>query len=86
MTRSEVLAEADRLVSVERAAVYGDAAESFARIAALWSTDLGIPLTAHDVARLMILLKLSRGRSSREHMDSWVDIAGYAALAGELAA
>jgi hypothetical protein len=41
------------------------------------------PLTARDVAWLMVLLKVAR-EIHAPHEDNPVDVAGYAALAGEL--
>ena len=81
--RATILAEAARLVSVDRAAQYGDAEESFCRIAGLWSAYLGIEIKATDVALMMCCLKISRAKGGGSG-DSWIDIAGYAALGGEL--
>lgn len=83
MTRSEILAEAARLVTQDRAAVYGDHVELYDRIAGLWSVDLGVPLTHVDVLRLMTLLKVARAKLRPGHADSVVDACGYLALMGE---
>jgi hypothetical protein len=32
----------------------------------------------------MIAVKLARLKTSPDHIDSWVDLAGYAAIGGEL--
>ena len=64
----------------------GDAVD---RIAALWGTYLGHPITAADVCLLMVLLKVARAATpeGQAHDDNWLDIAGYAALgAGRAAA
>ena len=37
-----------------------------------------------DVAMLMVLVKIARTKSSPEHSDNYVDMAGYSALASEL--
>ena len=68
----------------DRNTQYGDPADSFGRIAALWTALLGHEVTATDVARCMIALKLSRSLSATDP-DSWTDIAGYAAHAAGLA-
>ena len=65
---------------------YGDARVSHERIAALWSAFLGITVEPWQVDVLMILMKCSRLATSPDKTDSWVDIAGYAALGGTLAA
>jgi hypothetical protein len=84
MQRSECLVTAEGAVTRDRAATHGRAEDSFGAIAALWSADLGIPITAIDVARLMVLFKVARARGNPGHADSWVDIAGYAAIGCEL--
>lgn len=83
MSRSAILASADVLINGDRAAAYGSAEESFGRIAAMWSAYLGITVRSRDVALMMVLLKVSRA-SGRSDPDDLIDIAGYAALAGEL--
>jgi hypothetical protein len=85
MTRAEILDHARQAITVDRAATHGEAEDTFALIAALWSADLGVQLKAVDVARLMVLFKLARAKRNPGHADSWVDMAGYAAIAGELA-
>lgn len=64
-----------------RGADYGDPVANHERIAALWSAFLGFEVSAHDVAVCMILVKVSRLASSPGHVDSLVDIDGYARIA-----
>jgi hypothetical protein len=91
MLRSEVLDKACELISKDRAETYGDARDSFECIAALWTAYLlnhrgsEVGLNTADVAAMMTLMKVSRLRFAQEYADSWVDIAGYAALGCELA-
>ena len=85
MTRTEILDEAARLITGSRQDVYGDARAMHGRIAAYWSAHLDHPVSAADVAVMMGLLKLARAKASPTHMDSYVDAASYAALAGEMA-
>lgn len=85
MTRTEILEAARHAVTVDRAATHGAAEDSFDRIARLWAADLGVPITGLDVARLMVLFKVARARGNPGHADNWLDMAGYAALAGEMA-
>ncbi|QDH93005.1 hypothetical protein SEA_STEPHIG9_56 [Mycobacterium phage Stephig9] len=86
MTES-ILQEAERLINGDRAATYGDASKSFWDIAERWNVELmdklNQSLTAHDVAHMMIQLKLSRARNGF-HRDSYVDIGGYAGLTERL--
>ncbi len=83
--RGAVLSRAASLITGDRQADYGDAAESFDRIATMWSAYLGATVKAHDVAAMMALLKISRSLESPTKGDSWTDLAGYAALGAELA-
>lgn len=85
MTRSDILNEASRLINGDRAVDYGDARTSFEDIAVVWSTILWHQVSPQDVARCMIALKIVRLSASPQKVDSWVDIAGYAALGGEIA-
>ena len=88
MKRDEILKTAGHLISKDRHDTYGDSATSHSRIAAFWSAYLDIELSAVDVASMMVLMKVSRskGGSTSPHLDNFVDICGYAALAGEMAA
>jgi hypothetical protein len=84
MKRDDILREAERLVSVDRADDYGDARENFGNIANLWSSYLKIPMSDCDVAIMMTLLKIGRLKTALKHTDSWIDACGYMALGGEL--
>ena len=52
-------------------------------IAKLWSAIFDKEITPHMVACAMISLKLARISREHEPKDSFVDIAGYAAIGGE---
>jgi hypothetical protein len=75
--------EAKTIVAGDRASDYGDASESFTRIAKLWSAYTGTNISPWDVAQMMILLKVSRAKTSRKR-DTLVDIVGYAECASQL--
>jgi len=83
--RAGVLREAEALVCGARQRDYGPPAESFGRIAALWSAYLGRAVTPAQVAGCMALLKIARLAYQPAHRDSAVDSCGYLALAAELA-
>jgi len=85
MSRSDILAEAERCITVDRANIYGPAENSFGLIAAYWSSHLDHPVSATDVAVMMALFKLARIKGNPGHADSWVDGIGYLAIGGELA-
>jgi hypothetical protein len=80
------LLAADKCITRDRAATHGDAEDSFQAIGDLWSCYLGLNtrLLPHDVAIMMVLFKVARFKSNASHMDNAVDMAGYAALAGEI--
>ena len=84
MDRSEVLSKAAELISGDRQATYGDAKEMHSYIGGMWSAYLGVQLSPVDVAAMMVLMKVARTKGTRKHIDNWVDICGYAALAGEM--
>jgi hypothetical protein len=64
---------------------YGRPESSFATIAQLWSTLFGHQVEPHQVALALDLLKTARLMSCPNHVDSWVDKAGYAACGAEVA-
>ena len=80
-----ILEEANSLISKDRHNDHGPADKSFERIAKFWSLILDTPVQPHQVAQCMIALKLSRINHSSVNNDNWIDIAGYAALGGEIA-
>jgi hypothetical protein len=81
--RQSLVEEATAIVAGDRAADYGDVNESFARIAKLWSAYTGSHISSWDVAQMMILLKVSRAKTSTKR-DTLVDIIGYAECANQL--
>ena len=66
-----------------REQMYGPAAEGFEAIAARWSLVLGIEVSPAQVALCLIDLKLARLTRDPSHLDSIVDVAGYAACLRE---
>lgn len=84
-TRKRVLSEAEKCVCGQREKDYGTPEDNFGRIAEFWTTYMGVEFGTVDVAIMMALLKISRLSNNPEHMDNWVDLAGYAACGGEIA-
>tara|TARA_R110000772_G_scaffold196738_1_gene307514 strand:+ start:732 stop:998 length:267 start_codon:yes stop_codon:yes gene_type:complete len=84
MNRADTLTAAAQAVTVDRAATYGDLEDGFNDIARIWSVRLGKPITAAQVAIMMIDLKSVRAWGNPAHDDNWVDIAGYAACGAEV--
>lgn len=69
----------------ERRKVYGDPRRSMEAVARRWSITLGHPVTPAQVVLCLIDLKLARLARDPSHEDSIVDVAGYAAVLGEVA-
>ena len=82
---SAILAEANVTITGAREEEYGDKIVSFKRIATIWSAILDVEVLPHQVALCMAGLKISRAAGNPTHHDSWVDIAGYAAIGATLA-
>ncbi len=81
---SDLLVEANKLVGGDRQKDYGDKVENHSNIAKLWSAYLDISVTAHDVALMMVLLKMARTKLGAVSRDTYVDMAAYGAIAGEI--
>ena len=84
MNRGEILQEAARLTAKDRQNIYGDPRTNHRRIADLWTTYLEHEITPQQVAICMALVKVARLMQT-ETEDSFVDLAAYAAIAGEIA-
>lgn len=87
-TRKTILDAAEKCVCRDRQDTHGRPEDSFGAIADLWTAYLGTgqEIDPVDVANMMILLKIGRAKENPKHQDNWVDMAGYAACAGEIAA
>jgi hypothetical protein len=84
MNRSDLLEDAFNATR-SRGENYGTPFDNFNNIAALWSAYKEVPFTVKDVGMMMTLLKVARLKHS-DHDDSFVDIAGYAAVTCEAVA
>jgi hypothetical protein len=85
MNRDLVLQTAAAAISGDRDDVYGSPEDNWVRIADMWTAILGYRITPTQTGLCMIAVKMSRLVNTPAHADSWVDIAGYAALASEVA-
>jgi len=88
--REKILSKAKDAVCKSRQSTYGDIEDSFDRIAVMWSAYLkglkeSSELDGRNVALMMIMLKIARSEHKTDYDDNYVDIAGYAANAAELA-
>ncbi len=96
MKRSDVLNEAFECVCCTREKTYGTPEENFNTVGLLWAVYLRaahpelaykLPINginAKDVAVMMSLFKVAR-IATGSSADNFIDLAGYAALAGEIA-
>lgn len=93
--REKILEMAKTCVCGAREEDYGVPEDNFKVIAALWETYIrarcvapeeDVCIDPEDVAMMMALLKIGRIASGTGTADSYVDIAGYAACGGEIAA
>lgn len=85
VSRADILDRAKAIVTGEREKQYGKPEDNFAIIAELWGTYTGYKFSPVDVAMMMVLLKVARIKTGVGTVDSFVDLAGYAACAGEIA-
>lgn len=85
VSRADILDRAKAIVTGEREKQYGKPEDNFAIIAELWGTYTGYKFSPVDVAMMMALLKVARIKTGVGTVDSFVDLAGYAACAGEIA-
>lgn len=92
MKRAEILDSAKEIVTKDREQ-YGAPEDNFATIAEFWTTYVktkcvspgtDVNISSADVGAMMILLKTARIAGGSEKADNFIDIAGYAACAGEL--
>lgn len=82
MDRFDLLDAAKETVS-GRADEYGTPWQNHERIAVMWTAILGVEVEPEQVALCMAALKIARLAANRDHQDSWVDLAGYAATGSE---
>jgi hypothetical protein len=83
MTGEDLLQHAAAVVR-DRRRTYGDPTDLFERVAVRWSQVLGSKVTAAQVGLCLIDLKLARLVGDPKHLDSLVDVAGYAACVREV--
>ena len=91
MKASDILTRAAALVGGDRENTHGSKLRNHWNIATMWNAYLSIrresagPLTALDAAHMMALLKIARTQLGAHNPDDYIDMAGYAGCAGEIA-
>lgn len=80
----EQLLQQSMQIFEERRANYGLAKHHFRDVARRWSLILNCQITPQQVVACLIELKLARLKENPAHLDSIIDIAGYAAVMAEV--
>jgi hypothetical protein len=78
----EFLNEAKAIIQ-DRGMEYGHPSDNMQRTAALWSSYLEMPITDYQVAMCLALVKIARSMETGK-TDTYIDLAAYAAIAGQL--
>lgn len=84
MYAKDILNEAAEIIDA-RGFDYGYAPNNMAQTAALVSEYLDYPVNPSQMAGIMVLVKLARTKESPSKLDHWVDLCGYASIAGHCA-
>jgi hypothetical protein len=93
MNRSEILDAVKKTICNDRQDVHGNPEDTHELIANLWSAYAEnscfteghfVGFDGQDVAVMMCLFKIARHAMNPKHLDSLVDLIGYAAIAVEL--
>ena len=82
MKANDYLTEA-RAIIQDRGLDYGHPSDNMSRTARLISAYLEMPITDYQVAGIMVLVKLARSMETGT-VDTYVDLAGYAGIMGQL--
>jgi Domain of unknown function (DUF6378) len=83
MNGPELLEHAAGIVN-RRRRDYGEPVDLFEAVAARWSLSLGTRISPAQVVLCLIDLKIARLARDPRHLDSQVDVAGYAAVLREV--
>ena len=88
LSAEAVCKEAARLVAGPRYKTHGNPQVMCGNIAALWNAYLGPALSRdlepHEVAIMLLLLKIARTKAGEFNPDDYLDQAGYAGIACEI--
>lgn len=82
---AQTLYKAALLIDGDRNDQHGDRLACHSEIAKAWSWWKGVEFTPHDVAMMMSLLKTARMKTGDFNKDCYIDLCGYASIAGEFA-
>jgi hypothetical protein len=82
MNSGDFLTEAKAIIQ-DRGLQYGHPQDNMQRTARLLSAYLDMPIHDYQVAGIMVLVKLARSMENAS-VDTYVDMAAYAAISGAL--
>jgi|TARA_Y100000310_G_scaffold342679_1_gene446898 hypothetical protein len=84
MRAADILQAAEKAVTHDRHVTYGEARDNMRLVANLWSAYLRCTITPEQVPILLALMKIARTQGGHGTDDNFIDLAGYAAIAGQL--
>ena len=82
MNARDYLNEAGATIQ-DRGLDYGHPSDNMQRTASLWSAYLEMPINDYQVAMCMALVKIARSMETPKS-DTYIDLAAYVAIAGQL--
>jgi hypothetical protein len=82
MNAGDFLTEAKAIIQ-DRGMEYGHPSDNMQRTASLWASYLEMPITDYQVAMCLALVKIARSMETGK-TDTYIDLAAYAAIAGQL--
>jgi len=82
-TRKEILDKVGEAIGIREDA-YSSPESCFKDTADFWSIFLGQEISSKQVSVCLALLKIARLKNDATHLDSWVDLAGYAVCGAEI--
>lgn len=85
MKREDILKAANACVNGSRQQDYGNPEDNFKKIGDLWSAYTGHKYSPVDVSIMLMLMKVGRMSTGSGTDDTYIDMCGYAACAGEIA-
>lgn len=81
---TNILQTALDLTQGDRAAAYGTPKDNWGRTAEIATAMLGKPISAQECVLVAMAMKHARLRQTPNHMDSIIDLAGYAWVLSEV--
>lgn len=83
MNTADILSNASRTFA-QRGEQYGDVDNTFAKASIIASASINKNLSSHDIAMVLMAVKMARISNNPAHLDSYEDMSVYSAIAGQL--